>query len=368
MADNNSADAPDGAAVVLDGQGEQVEALQVEVSQKLDGLAKSHKIRPWTSRRYSDDMSVLEEHHDDENGTEVKDSKTKSRLEELFTTFKSNDDKHPTSRATFKPIKLAVARARYVEQGNTFVVPPALQDKKTTLVLPESPEESAPVSVDNNDDAASYLEVPQGVSPTITRTSSGSTAISHPESDTGVLNWLQKPFGKSNNSPTFYASGNVAADESKESVPTAGPSSGTPRLKRHSKKGSRVSSQGDLHEVPQAVDYAEIETTTFRRPKRSDTLLGMMPSSTDSFGYKRNNSLRLPIPFRGRRKRRKGKGKMVEDDSSSDEGIDDEELFQETLRQAGLFDKDMPEQVVTEALWQNERGSVHFTSRPAVCR
>lgn len=364
--------------VILDGEQEHEDGLTSEVRQKLDGLAKARKIRPWNStRRFSDDMSVLEEHREDENGNATKDDQSKSRLEELFSSSK-NDDGKQTSRATFKPIKLAVAKARYVDEDkDTVAIPRASRYRETTLTLPEADAEGVAaastdvLNTDNNDDddAASYIEFPEGPSPTITRTSSGSTAVSQPESENTVLQWLQKPFGKSNNSPNSTTSPTLAADESQNTLSAAGPSTinttTTTKWKRHSKKGSKVSSQGDLQELPEAVDYAEIDTTKPRAPKRSDTLRDMLPNRSNSYDQKRNNSLRLPIPFRGRRKGRKAKGRMMEDDSSSEEDIDDEEIFQETLRRAGLFDKDVPEQVITEALWQNERGYVE--EDPILC-
>lgn len=358
------------APVVLDGEGEQVEDLTAEVSHKLDGLATARKTRPWTRRRFSDTLSVLEEDHqqphhtDDEyagDGTAV--DKNKSRLASLIHTFK-NDDKQPTQRATFKPIRLAVAKAKPVEEviqgpSTATAAPPVpVNHKKTTLALP-TPEDAAldatAADADDNDDAASYLDFARPSSPTASYTSNTSSVTSEPESEGFFRQWINKPLNKSGTYGSSTAT-HVQPESPQDLAPESSVRTTTTKWKRHSKKSSKLSSHGDPAEELQAIDYAELDTTKPKHPKRSDTVLGgMVPTRSESFStYKRNNSLRIPRPFR--RRRRKGKRKKVDDESSSEEGIDDEELFHETLRKAGLFDKDVPGQVVTEMLWQNERG------------
>ena len=359
--------------MILDGEQAQEDGLASEVGQKLDGLAKVHKRWPWTSssRRLNDDLSVLEEHegHKDD-GHAVNEHKSRSGL---LTPFKSDDGKQSPRGATFKPIRLAVAKARYVDESDASAsVPRPARPRETTLTLPEPGVHTAAASIDlpngnDNDDAASYIEFPQGPSPTMTRTSSTSTALSPRESESTMLHWLPNPFSKPNQRPASpTASPTLVAHES-PNRPTAAESSTynttTPtRWKAPSRKASKTHSQRDLAEVPQVIDYAEIDTTRPKTPKRTDTMGSVLSVKSDTLRKKRSNTLRLPIPFRGRRRKRRGKGKMRGDDSSSDEDIDDEEIFEETLRRAGLFDKDVPEQTVTEALWQNERGWVDIVS------
>lgn len=377
--DNNNNNNTLHCPVILDGEEEQGEAFTTEVSHKLSGLAHTRKTRPWTRRQYSDDLTKLEnqqneECHQNENtGIDVDDAdknNNKSRLGELLNTFKSNDDhdKHATSpRPAFKPIRLAVAKARFVDDNDdsAAALPSAVIDKKTTLALPTAEDDDAggpEDGIDDNDDAASYLDFPRAPSPTATFTSTSSSPTNTtPEDDSGIFRWLNRPTNNSKSGTTINATSPVSANAELPDEPTASSSARTTRTwKLRSKKGSKASSQGDTPESPQAIDYAEIDTMRPRPPKRSDTLLrGMMPGRSDSFNYARDNSLRLPLPFRARRRRRrKGKGKKGGEESSSEEGMDDEELFHETLRKAGLFDKDVPEQMVTELLWQNERGCV----------
>lgn len=351
--------------VILDGDQAQDDGLAREVGHKLDGL-KVRKRRPWTSssKRLNDHLSVLEE-NDENNDDGQSLSEPKSR-NGLLTPFKSSDGKQSPRGATFKPIRLAVAKARYVDESDaSAAVPRISRPRETTLTLPDPGVDVPAASADvldgiDNDDATSYIEFPQGPSPTITRTSSASTAVSPNESESTMRHWLPNPFNKSNQRATSTTTSPTTVPDELPDTPGAANSSiyNTTTTKwKAPKKLSRNHSQKDLDETPpQVIDYAEIDTTRPAIPNRTDTMRSMLSGNQDSLRKNRSNTLRLPIPFRGRRRNRRGKGRTREDDSSSDDAIDDGEIFEETLRRAGLFDKDVPEQSVTEALWQNERG------------
>lgn len=387
--------------------GQNAEVFRQEIQHKLTASRRHHNVfgaRGSTGRGQPGSRIVDEEQQ----------GKDKSRLEQLFS-IGSNASKDVTPArspvaVTFKPIKLAVAKARTSQISNQPVADGSngqqdgngidtataklgpvqstddareARTKRTTTVLPGSGAVlDSPEGEDDDDDGASYIEMARP--PSESGSSSGDSMTTVRDQDGSIFDWLQttaekktRPFRSrtstavlGNDVPDeregFTASTSMSKSKSKG---TSSNASDVQRSVRRSRKGSRISSQGDLESPSAATASIPAE----RQRSGSVDLLGV-PKRTDTIRQKvlgrTNSTFRVPdangfakrqIPFfssRRKRRRRKKKGRngTNSSDSDSDSLLDDEDLFHETLLRAGLLDKDVPQEMVTEAMYENQRG------------
>jgi hypothetical protein len=357
----------DDAAVILDGQEEESETVKRDVEKKLHAHSAAKRYKPWATAS-EDNLSVIEDcngvqhfHSDGDNEITGKGGKKLGNIlsfkKHSGDNSSNNNDKDKdgtnNGRATFKPIRLAVAKARIEDDNNSNNViegqSAGQRVKRTTTILPGvdgSSETLASGDEQADSDAESYIEFNRP-SPTISMTASRSSVTSLQESELKFRQCLKERFDTTGGSSSAVNDSNLAEAPSKN---------GYWKNSRHGSKTASIRADG---QEPSPSSPASTNSRLPYKPTRSNTMRGYIPGQQENKDYKpRTNSLRPQIPFIGRRrKRKKGKGKKsATEESSSEEEQDDEDLFHEILKQAGLFNKDVPEQMVVEALWQNERG------------